>query len=469
MDEDSSGDGRRRRRKSRRRQRSRKGRKHRRRSDSESPSAGSRSHRRDQRAPDTARTGVVSDDDDHRGDHPINRGVPRAAIRDWTERAAIGDRTRVAPAAGYDSRSASNAGDDTAGHFTLGHGTIVADRYKIIREVGLGTFGRVVECLDLQRKSARFRRDRRNESAFVALKIVRCIKRYHDSALIEADFVETVNRRGGRGLTHCVILHDAFSFDGHFCLVFESLGPSIYDFLKRHNYQPFPMVCVQDFTVQLLEALEFLHGECRIVHTDLKIENILLVNDREVTYENQLVPESTRLKLIDFGGACYDCDKKSSVINTRQYRAPEVILGTGWSMPSDMWSVGCILAELYQGELLFATHDNVEHLALMERIIGPFPRRLVKAAKSVGSQIDLANEAFDTDGRHRMDRVLPAENASFVRKSPKLDFLVRNRDAWFLDLLKKMLVIDPSERATAHECLQFLSSIRRNEVRYCYR
>jgi len=59
--------------------------------------------------------------------------------------------------------------------------------------------------------------------------------------------------------------------------------------------------------------------------------------------------------VIDFGGATYDTDHKSSIVNTRQYRAPEVILGLGWSMPSDCWSIGCIAAELYHGELLFAT------------------------------------------------------------------------------------------------------------------
>jgi serine/threonine protein kinase len=59
--------------------------------------------------------------------------------------------------------------------------------------------------------------------------------------------------------------------------------------------------------------------------------------------------------VIDFGGATYDSEKKSSVVNTRQYRAPEVILENGWSKPSDCWSIGCIIAELYQGELLFAT------------------------------------------------------------------------------------------------------------------
>ena len=63
----------------------------------------------------------------------------------------------------------------------------------------------------------------------------------------------------------------------------------------------------------------------------------------------------SQMPVIDFGGATYDTDHKSSIVNTRQYRAPEVILGLGWSMPSDCWSVGCIAAELYHGELLFAT------------------------------------------------------------------------------------------------------------------
>jgi serine/threonine protein kinase len=135
-------------------------------------------------------------------------------------------------------------------------------------------------------------------------------------------------------------------------------------------------------------------------------------------------------------------------------------------MASDMWSLGCILAELYRGELLFATHDNLEHLALMERIVGRFPARILRAARE-GRQKDLEKEAFDSSGRHRLDRILPSESAQFVRNASSLEQLVRNRDdIWFLDLLRKIIVIDPADRATAHECLQFLSRIRRYVVRY---
>lgn len=334
---------------------------------------------------------------------------------------------------------------------------MIADRYKTIRQVGIGTFGRVIECLDLK---ARGRAPRDN---VVALKIVRNVKRYYDSALIEARVVDDVNRRGGRGVSHCVVMYKSFTFGGHYCMVFESLGPSLYDFLKRHKYRPFPMACIQDFTVQLLETLEFLHS-FRLIHTDLKIENILLMNDREVTFNGQRVPESTRIKVIDFGGACYDHEKKSSTINTRQYRAPEVILSTGWSMPSDMWSIGCILAELYQGELLFATHDNLEHLALIERIIGPFPRDMLKKARSSSP---LASEAFDSRGMHRVDGILPSESAAFVTSARPLGAIINKpEDSWFLDLLRRILVIDPRDRSTAHECLQHLSRIRRDVVRF---
>lgn len=229
--------------------------------------------------------------------------------------------------------SASSGHDDTVGHYTGQKGTVIADRYRILQEVGVGTFGRVVECLDLRRS----KRDRREE--VVAIKIVRDVKRYYESALIEADIVEDVNRMGGRGVSHCARMFDTFSFSGHYCMVFEKLGPSLYDWLKSQKYRPFPISCVRDFAKQLLETVEFLHS-FRLIHTDLKPENILLLDHRHVNSQGTIIPASTRIKIIDFGGATYDNEKKSSVVNTRQYRAPEVILGTGWGLPSDLWSVG---------------------------------------------------------------------------------------------------------------------------------
>lgn len=117
----------------------------------------------------------------------------------------------------------------------------------------------------------------------------------------------------------------------------------------------------------------------------------------------------TDVRLIDFGSATFDHEHHSTIVSTRHYRAPEVILGKlvilhrhmtlqettcywnlqqtyvlidtvaelGWAQPCDVWSIGCIMFELYLGITLFQTHDNREHLAMMERILGPVPYKYV--------------------------------------------------------------------------------------------
>jgi dual-specificity kinase/CDC-like kinase len=390
--------------------------------------------------------------------------------------------------------SSESCKDDTVGHFEGGPGTMVGTRYEIVRDVGLGTFGRVVECLDLNRTNTTHRQGthpharrgrhahqndglsrhetnhNNNSNATVAIKIVRNIKRYHESALIEADILQDVNKRGGRGRSLCGILLDRFDLpQGHYCLVFECLGPSLYDFLKQHDYRPFPLYCVRDFARQLLDALDFLHS-VSLIHTDLKLENILLTTHQEIMYrggrrnrqnrnrhdhapQQQVVPASTQIKVIDFGGATYDHEKKSSVVNTRQYRAPEVILGLGWGIPSDLWSAGCIIAELYMGELLFATHDNAEHLALMERTIGPFPRHMLdrchNSSNNNNNNDSLAQQVFDSHGWHKMERVLTSSAMSHVRNVGPLETLVT--DHGLVQLLRSLLIIDPNVRATADQ------------------
>mmetsp|Transcript_12338 Transcript_12338/g.18949 ORF Transcript_12338/g.18949 Transcript_12338/m.18949 type:complete len:586 (-) Transcript_12338:120-1877(-) len=394
------------------------------------------------------------------------------------------------------SSSSASSKDDTTGHFKGGRGTFVGDHYRIVRDVGLGTFGRVVQCeyvnkddrhnrvsdsrsASKHRSSSRDRRDNghgrngndkhqsnnsnkhnnnNDNNNTVAIKIVRNVRRYYESALIEGDICERVNREQSRqNKEFCARMIDRFSLPrtGHYCLVFECLGMSLYDFLKRHSYRPFPMYCVQDFARQMLEAVDFLH-EFHLIHTDLKPENVLLSRNEEVPHrlwngKLQRVPVSTKVKIIDFGGATYNDEKKSSIINTRQYRAPEVILGWGWSYPSDLWSVGCIIAELYRGELLFATHDNAEHLALMERAVGPFPRECLD--KSTNS---LTRECFDTRGWHKIGAVLSPRSIEHVRKMAPVEMLVdeRDRGSGLGQLLRSLLTIDPKRRATAREALR---------------
>lgn len=142
--------------------------------------------------------------------------------------------------------------------------------------------------------------------------------------------------------------------------------------------------------------------DLNLIHTDLKPENILLVSNHYQTFTyNRHIPSSsttttrvarqrrvlldTDIRLIDFGSATFEEEYHSSVVSTRHYRAPEIILNLGWSYPCDIWSIGCILVEFYTGDALFQTHDNLEHLAMMEAVCGgKLEPRLVRQVQQGG-------------------------------------------------------------------------------------
>jgi serine/threonine protein kinase len=154
----------------------------------------------------------------------------------------------------------------------------------VLGDAGLGTFGRVLSCWDTEKGMK------------VAVKVIRRIAKYTDSAKIEADILRDVNRRsggeGGNRESLCVNLLDTFKHDGHMCLSFDALGCSLYDWLKRHKYVPFPVDYVASFARQLIHAIGFMHT-MRLTHTDLKPENILLVDSDATTRVRVVLPLPT--------------------------------------------------------------------------------------------------------------------------------------------------------------------------------
>lgn len=341
--------------------------------------------------------------------------------------------------------SSESSYDDTVGHLEVAPGYLLNGRYTICSELGVGTFGKVFKCRDAKHGDT------------VAVKVVRNIERYRESARIEAGILSEVYAAQRRQRTDYIVkMYSSFEQAGHVCLVFEPLGVSLYDFIKRHQHRGFPMRAVLDIAQQLLGGVGFLH-DMRLIHTDLKLENVLLSRSESAlhTYADGstcAVPVSTKIKLIDFGGATYDQERKSTCINTRQYRGPEVVLETGWSFPSDIWGVGCMVAETYAGDLLFATHDNLEHLALMERAVGAFPRSAEKSP--------LYRRYFSADRRVRTGDLSSASRAH-VKRMPALESMFRRHygdsESGIVELMHGLLCLDPCARWTASEALGFLA------------
>jgi len=258
--------------------------------------------------------------------------------------------------------------DDTDGHLAYLPGDVLGDRYEIISTLGEGTFGKVAKVRDLG-----------NGGSVFALKIIKNIHKYREAAKLEINVLRKLNAKDPNGVHLCVRMFDSFNYFGHMCLTFEVLGESVFDFLKSNNYVPYPLNQVRHIAYQLCHAVKFMHDN-RVTHTDLKPENILFVSTDWLVEEATWNPNGkrrtvrrmrdTRVKLIDFGSATFEWEHHSSVVSTRHYRAPEVILELGWSHPCDVWSIGCIVFELHQGHTLFQTHDNKEHLAMMAKILG---------------------------------------------------------------------------------------------------
>ncbi|KAG6510163.1 hypothetical protein ZIOFF_028172 [Zingiber officinale] len=323
---------------------------------------------------------------------------------------------------------------------------------KIHSKMGEGTFGQVLECWDRER----------NE--MVAIKIVRSIRKYRQAAMIEIDMLQQLGKYDTNG-SRCVQIRNWFDYRNHICIVFEKLGPSLYDFLRKNSYHSFPIDLVREFGRQLLECVAFMH-DMRLIHTDLKPENVLLVSPEYIQVPNfkvsirssnegsyfKRLPKSSAIKVIDFGSTTYDRLDNSYVVSTRHYRAPEVILGLGWGYPCDIWSIGCILIELCSGETLFQTHENLEHLAMMERVFGPIPTNMLR----------LANRGAEKYVRRGLlnwpEGATSRESIKVVLKVPKLQNVVKQHTDHsagdFIDLLQGLLRYDPVDRLGAREALE---------------
>eukprot|EP01052_Picozoa_sp_SAG31_P019258 SAG31_NODE_1397_length_8506_cov_13.069585_6_plen_581_part_00 len=227
--------------------------------------------------------------------------------------------------------------DDKNWDLIVTHGDMLdSDRYELIKVIGSGSFGQVVKARD------------RVDNVEVAIKIIKNKPAFYKQAKTEVELLEFLNSRedaarredimrtsqGGRSSArdpNIVRLKHHFVHRNHMCLVFELLSYNLYDLLRLTKFRGVSLNLIRKFAKQIITSLRVL-SDSNIIHCDLKPENILLRH-----------PKRSAIKLIDFGSSCRDKKTVYTYIQSRYYRAPEVILGTRYDVAIDMWSLGCTL------------------------------------------------------------------------------------------------------------------------------
>ncbi|KAM9785581.1 SRSF protein kinase 3 [Neosynchiropus ocellatus] len=474
------------------------------------------------------------------------------------------------------------------GYYPVQIGDLFNGRYHVVRKLGWGHFSTVWLCWDLQKKR------------FVALKVVKSAPHYTETALDEIKLLRCVRDSDPSDPYRETIVQliDDFKISGingvHVCMVLEVLGHQLLKWIIKSNYTGLPLVCVKTIIRQVLQGLHYLHTKCKIIHTDIKPENILL--DVDEVYIRRLAAEATvwqragapppsgssghaaprdqqggklsknkkkklkrkakrqhklleerlediqrmeeedgtsqlsedsslvvngrkaspgsssswcnghsaarfsspasglsgfsgsvmsatsesaqsgyssgreafsasdfvyspldprnadklKVKIADLGNACWVHKHFTDDIQTRQYRALEVLIGAEYGPPADIWSTACMAFELATGDYLFEPHSgedytrDEDHIAHIIELLGAIPIPFALSGR-------YSREYFNRRGELR--------HISNLKPWGLFEVLLEKYEwpldqaAQFSDFLMTMLEHEPERRATAAQCL----------------
>lgn len=301
--------------------------------------------------------------------------------------------------------------DSDGGNYRLVKGDHLAYRFEILSFIGKGSFGVVCECFDHKNKEK------------VAAKILKNKKSFHRQGTVEINILKALKENDPANTQNVVKIKVYFIFRNHICLITELLHISVYDYLRFNKFQGLKMKEIKVFVEQILQGLSYLES-LMIIHCDLKPENLLLTSS-----------VSSTLKIIDFGSACYQYERVYTYIQSRYYRSPEIILGIPYTCAIDMWSLGCIIAELFTGKVLLNGTSEIEQLMLMVELLGLPPENLLEKSKK-------KKHFYDKDGEFRYTSF--SDSRQLNPKSRVIEWA--QTEIW--DFVSKCLTWDPENRLT---------------------
>ncbi|KAI1307727.1 kinase domain protein [Xylaria venustula] len=356
---------------------------------------------------------------------------------------------------------------DATRYYPVRIGEVFANRYQVVGKLGFGYFSTVWLARDLQKHR------------HVTLKVLICSHTLGDSVNTELAMYERVQQRRSRhpGRNNVRSLLDSFTVTGpegeHLCLVHRPLGRSVADILHQHRSPGFQTNFLRSLLKDLLLAVDYLHTECQIIHTDISTTNILYnVYDHSVfsDFEEEEIRNPCRRKevdgrviyasrgfrysskvgnavLCDFGVSVFGDEEHYGVVQPTFYRSPEVTLDASWDYKIDLWNIGCVIWSLYERRDLFRGLDP-EHqeyrsraqLAEIIAVLGPPPKNLLARGR-------LTSEFFSSEGQFIAGIDIPASTSLEAMEIN----LEGNEKKRFLKFMGKMLQWDPAQRGTARE------------------
>ncbi|KAL8880423.1 MAG: hypothetical protein Q9198_002161 [Flavoplaca austrocitrina] len=350
-------------------------------------------------------------------------------------------------------------------YYPVGTGDLIRGKYQVLGKLGYGLGSTVWLANELRQRP-------------VVLKVFTNGLQNRAEIDVHNHLMKVQSKHPGRD--HIRIALDACSMQGpngeHHCLVYEPMLESAQDLLRRNPSGRFTEDLLKVFLHYLLSALDYLYRDARLV-SDISGFNILLgINDKSIiqrfveaeqehpsarkdvqgyTFYASRAFDSPSGKSIgepllsDFGSAVSGDVEHDEDVQPNVYRAPEVCLKAPWSYSIDIWNVGCMIWDLFEGKHLFYGRDRKErkymtraHLADMVALLGPPPVELLKAGKR-------STEFFDKDNGWIADIPVPART-SLDELEENLE--EHNKEA-FLRFMQKMLQWRPEDRQTASQLL----------------